>query len=49
LDFYAKYRRTIEIKAIWPLAGSGGAGTASAGELAALPAGQVAGLDHTLA
>jgi hypothetical protein len=30
------------------LAGPGGAGTASAGELAALPAGQVAGLDHML-
>jgi hypothetical protein len=30
------------------LAGPGGAGTASAGELAALPTAQVAGLDHTL-
>jgi hypothetical protein len=30
------------------LAGSGGAGTASVGEPAALPAGQVAELDHML-
>jgi hypothetical protein len=30
------------------LAGPGGAGTANTGELAALPTGQAAGLDHTL-
>jgi hypothetical protein len=48
VDFYAKHLRTIAIKAIRPLAELGGAGTASAGELAALPAGQVAGLDHML-
>jgi hypothetical protein len=30
------------------LAGPGGVGMASAGELVALPAGQVAGLDHKL-
>jgi hypothetical protein len=30
------------------LAGPGGAGTANAGELAALPAGQAAVLDHML-
>jgi hypothetical protein len=48
LDFYTKHPRTIAIKAIRPLAGPGGAGTASVGELAALPAGQAAGLDHML-
>jgi hypothetical protein len=48
LDSYAKHPRTIAIKAIRPFAGPGGAGTASAGELAALSAGQAAGLDHML-
>jgi hypothetical protein len=48
LDFYAKHPRIIAIKAIRPLAGQGGASTASAGEPAALPARQVAGLDHML-
>jgi hypothetical protein len=30
------------------LSGPGGAGTTNTGELVALPAGQAAGLDHTL-
>jgi hypothetical protein len=47
-DFYAKHPRIIAIKAIRPLAGPGGAGTASVSEAAALPAGQVAGPDHML-
>jgi hypothetical protein len=34
--------------AIGSLAGEGGTAPAKSGELAALPAGQAAGLDHTL-
>jgi hypothetical protein len=48
LDFYAKHPRQNSMLAIGPLAGEGGAAPAKSGEPAAIPAGQVARLDHTL-
>jgi hypothetical protein len=43
-----KHPKKIEIHAIRPLAGEGGAAPAKSGEPAALPAGQAAELDQGL-
>jgi hypothetical protein len=48
LHFYAKHPRSIQIIAIWPLAGRAVRARPIAGELAALPAGQEAQHVHVL-
>jgi hypothetical protein len=48
LHFYAKHPRSIQIIAIWPLAGRAARAWPIAGELAALPVGQAAQHDHVL-